>query len=308
MTTAYITHDDFLLHDMGGQHPECPQRLSAIDDALHAAGLYDHLAHHPAPPAKAGQILLAHSRAHLEFLKANSPHEGLFEIDADTRMNPATLKAAYRAAGAVVLGVDLILKGEVGNAFCAVRPPGHHAEPDRAMGFCFFNNVAVGALYALKQEGVRRVAVLDFDAHHGNGTEKILKDRESVMVCSTFQHPLYPGQAFEQGNARLVNVPLAAWSDPADFRVAVTEHWRPALEHFSPDLILVSAGFDAHARDPLADLRLREEDYLWVTRQIMEIADRHSRGRVVSALEGGYDLPALGSSVTVHIKALMGLA
>lgn len=308
MTTAYITHKECLLHDADDNHPERPQRVSVIHDALHASQLFDHLQHHTAPVTDHEKILLAHSRPQLEFLKENAPREGFFDIDPDTRMNPYTLRAAYRAAGAAVRGVDLVVSGKAENAFCAVRPPGHHAERNRAMGFCFFNNIAIGALHALEQESIRRVAVLDFDAHFGNGTEDILKSNDSVLICSTFQHPLFPSQEFGRGHSRSVNVPLVAGSGSEAFRDAVTTHWSPALETFSPDIILVSAGFDAHAADPLAELRFTVDDYLWVTRFIVELAGRHAGGRIVSVLEGGYNLPALASSATAHVKALMGLA
>lgn len=308
MTTAYITHDDCMLHDPGDNHPECPGRLTAIHDALHSAHIYEFLRHHQAPLASENDILMAHSRKHLEFLADHSPSEGLYAIDPDTRLNSGTLRAAYRAAGAVVLGLDLIMRGEVDNAFCAVRPPGHHAGRNRAMGFCFLNNIAIGALKALEYPDVKKLAVLDFDAHFGNGTEEILGHESSVLICSTFQHPLFPGGEHQSGVRNSVNVPLAAGSGPEAFREAVTGHWVPALESFSPDLILVSAGFDAHFDDPLTDLCLTQADFLWVTESIMKLAAEHAHGRVLSVLEGGYDLPALGASAAAHIRALMGLA
>lgn len=308
MTTAYITHDDCLLHDPGEHHPESPRRLSVIHDALHEAQLFDHLRHCQAPLAQDNDILLAHSRKHLEFLTDNRPEQGTFEIDPDTRISPGTLTAAYRAVGAVLHGVNLILQGEVDNAFCAVRPPGHHAERNRAMGFCFFNNVAIGALYALEQRGIQRVAVLDFDAHFGNGTEEILKHNPSVLICTTFEHPLFPSQEYSGRAARSIDVPLAPGSGSEAFREAVSRQWRPALEAFAPDFILVSAGFDAHADDPLTNLRFSSDDFLWVTQFIMDLAQRHAGGRVLSVLEGGYSLPALGASAAAHVKALMGLS
>lgn len=307
MTTAYITHPDCLLHDPGVNHPESGRRLSAIHDALHAAGLFDLLQHHEAPEAGLDELLLAHSRRQLHMLEANEPGEGFFEIDADTRMNPGTLRAARRAVGAVVRGVDLVTEEMADNAFCAVRPPGHHAERNRAMGFCFFNNVAIGALYALERPGVDRVAVLDFDAHFGNGTEAILANHDAVLICSTFQHPLFPSEAYVQADKNPTDVALDAGSGSSAFRTAVTQRWRPAIEAFRPDLILVSAGFDAHAADPLADLRFTVDDYGWVTRLIAELARRCCNGRVVSSLEGGYHLNALGRCATAHIRALMGL-
>jgi len=308
VTTAYITHEECFLHDPGENHPECPRRLSVIHDALHAAQLYDHLQHHEAPLAQDNVILLAHSRKQLEFLTDNSPSEGIFQLDPDTRMSPGTLRAAHRAAGAVIHGVDVIMHGKADNAFCAVRPPGHHAERNRAMGFCFFNNVAIGALYALGHRRIERVAVLDFDAHFGNGTEQILNDDPSVLICTTFQHPLFPSRDPKQTGNRSVDVPLAAGSGSQAFRDAVMQKWRPALKAFSPDFIVVSAGFDAHADDPLTDLHFSTDDFRWVTEFIVEFAAEHAGGRVLSVLEGGYSLPALGACAAAHVKALMGLA
>ncbi len=307
MTTAYITHPACLLHDTGANHPESARRLSAVHDALHAANLFDLLQHHEAPEAGLDDLLLAHSRRHIHMLEASAPSEGFADLDDDTRMSPGTLKAARHAVGAVVLGVDLVLAGRANRVFCAVRPPGHHAERNRAMGFCFFNNVAIGALHALERPGVERVAVLDFDAHFGNGTEDILRNNPSVLICSTFQHPLYPSESYATVAMRPTDVALEAGSGSDAFRNAVTGHWRPAIEAFAPDLILVSAGFDAHVADPLAELRFTAEDFKWVTQVIVELADQFCDGRVVSSLEGGYDLDALGQCAAAHVRALMGL-
>ncbi len=303
-TTAFISHPACLRHDMGAGHPECPDRLRAIADQVHAQRLTDFLQHHDAPEATREQLARAHSAAHIDAIFAHAPAEGLVMLDPDTLMNPATLEAALRAAGAVVLATNLVIAGTVRNAFCAVRPPGHHAERDTPMGFCFFNNVAVGAAHALAT-GMARVAIVDFDVHHGNGTEDIFSDEARVLLCSTFQHPYYPGKAGRSVPGHLINTPLRAGDGSEAFRAAVREHWLPELERFEPEMIFVSAGFDAHADDPLAALRLQDADYAWVTQQITAIAARHCRGRVVSVLEGGYDLDVLGRCVSLHIRGLL---
>ncbi|MDD5329307.1 MAG: histone deacetylase family protein [Sulfuricella sp.] len=307
MHTAYINHPDCLKHDMGPLHPECPARLQAIDDQLIAAGLLPFLQHYDAPLATFEQLARVHAPQYIESVRAASPAEGLAYLDPDTAMNPHTLNAALRAAGAVVLATDLVMARKVENAFCAIRPPGHHAESARAMGFCIFNNVAVGVAHAIEQYGLRRVAIADFDVHHGNGTEEIFHDDPRVMLCSTFQHPFYPHCCADTGNDHIVNVPLPAGTDGEAFRKAVSENWLPALERFRPEMVFVSAGFDAHWEDDMAMFKLKEADYAWVTQQIKEVAERHAQGRIVSALEGGYELHALGRSVAAHIKVLSGL-
>jgi len=307
MQTAYITHPLCLKHDMGAHHPESPARIHAIEDQLIAAGLLDYLQRHEAPEATREQLLRVHDAAYLDAIATAAPQQGIVQLDGDTAMNPFSYLAALRAAGAVVLGVDLVMAGKVENAFCNIRPPGHHAERARAMGFCIFNNVAVGAAHALAQHGLQRVAIADFDVHHGNGTENIFHDEPRVMLCSTFQHPFYPYCGADSGNDHIVNVPLPAGTGGEGFREAVTRRWLPALEMFQPELLLVSAGFDAHRDDDMAMFGLTEADYAWVTGELKRIAAQHARGRIVSALEGGYDLPALGRSVLAHLKVLSGL-
>jgi acetoin utilization deacetylase AcuC-like enzyme len=303
--TAFITHPSFLLHEMGPYHPECPERLTAINDRLIAAGVDACLVHHEAPEGTREQIARVHGSAYIDAIEAASPDEGLHFIDPDTALNPHTLTAARHAVGAVVHAVDLVLGGECKTAFCAVRPPGHHAERRRAMGFCVFNSVAIGAAHALAAHGLERVAIVDFDVHHGNGTEDIFQDDPRVLMVSTFQHPLYPYCGVDDPAPNMVNVPLPAGAGGEEFRAAVRERWVPALEAHRPQLILISAGFDAHREDPLAGLKFVEADYVWVTHELLAIAARHGQGRVVSALEGGYALSALGRSATEHIRELL---
>ena len=306
MQTAYITHPLCLKHDMGGYHPESPARIHAIEDQLIAAGLMDYLQRHDAPEATREQLSRVHDERYIDSIAARVPPQGIVQIDPDTALNPYSYQAALRAAGAVVLGVDLVMGEKAGNAFCNIRPPGHHAEHARAMGFCIFNNVAVGAAHALAQHGLRRVAIADFDVHHGNGTEDIFHDDPRVMLCSTFQHPFYPYVGADSGNDHIINVPLPAGTDGAGFRAAFTQHCLTALERFQPELILCSAGFDAHRDDEMAMLNLTESDYAWVTEEIKRIAEKYAQGRIVSALEGGYELHALARSALAHIKVLSG--
>src|SRR5574340_99532 len=307
MQTAYITHPLCLKHDMGAYHPESPARIHAIEDSLIAAGLMDYLQRHDAPEATREQLLRVHDADYVALIESNAPQHGIVELDPDTSMNPFSYPAALRAAGAVVLGVDLVMSGKAGNAFCNIRPPGHHAERARAMGFCIFNNVAVGVAHALAHHGLKRVAIADFDVHHGNGTENIFHDDPRVMLCSTFQHPFYPYAGADSGNEHIINVPLPAGTDGAGFRAAVTRYWLPALERFQPELLMFSAGFDAHRDDEMAMLRLTEADYEWVTKEMKRIAGKYAQGRMVSVLEGGYELHALGRSALAHIKVLSGL-
>jgi acetoin utilization deacetylase AcuC-like enzyme len=307
MQTAYISHPLCLRHDMGGHHPESPARIHAIEDQLIASGLLNLLQRHDAPAATREQLMRVHDAAYIDSIESSVPSTGLVHLDGDTAMNPFSYQAALRAAGAVVLGVDMVMDQKVENAFCNIRPPGHHAERARAMGFCIFNNVAVGAAHAIAQYGLRRVAIADFDVHHGNGTEEIFHDDPRVMLCSTFQHPFYPYAGAGSGNDHIINVPLSAGTGGEEFRAAVTQHWLPALERFAPELLLVSAGFDAHRDDDMAALRLTEADYGWVTQEIKRIAGKFSHRRIVSALEGGYELHALGRSALAHIKVLSSL-
>jgi acetoin utilization deacetylase AcuC-like enzyme len=307
MQTAYISHPEYLKHNMGDWHPESPLRLSAIDDQLHAARLFDYLAHHEAPLAHRNQLLRVHDAAYIDLIEAASPYEGFNALDPDTSMNPHTLDAAYHAAGGAVMGVDMVMRGEVSSAFVACRPPGHHATRNRAMGFCFFNNVAVAAAHALEAHGLERVAIVDFDVHHGNGTEDIFRDDPRVMLCSTFQHPFYPYSGADTISEHIVNVPLPAGTRGPAYREAFTAGIMPRLEAFRPQMLFFSAGFDGHRDDDMAQFGLVEADYAWITEQGMGVAARHAEGRIVSVLEGGYDLDSLGRSVAAHIKTLADL-
>lgn len=305
MPTAYLTHPSFLLHDMGPYHPECPDRLRAIGDRLISAGLDGYLRHYSAPAAKALEIARVHGADYLAALEAESPASGLHFLDPDTAMNPHSLTAARHAAGAVVRATDLVMSGECRTAFCAVRPPGHHAERHRAMGFCLLNSVAIGAAHALAAHGLERVAIVDFDVHHGNGTEDIFSEDPRVLMVSTFQHPLYPYSGFDHPAANMVNIPLSAGTGSEGFRAAVRDHWLPALALHRPEILFISAGFDAHREDPLAGLKLVDADYAWVTRELVAVAAKHAQGRIVSSLEGGYNLSALGRSAAEHVRELV---
>src|SRR5262245_18168758 len=308
MTTLFFTHPACLDHDPGRHHPESPARLRAVLDAL-ADPEFARLDRREAPEAALEDLLRVHSRPHVERLLHAVPKSGHVGIDADTILSPASGAAALRAAGAVVAAVDAVVAGEADNALCAVRPPGHHAEPERAMGFCLFNNVGVGALRAPEAHGLKRIAVVDFDVHHGNGTQAAFEADAGLFYASTHQSPLYPGtgSASETGVGNIVNVPLGPMSGSSQFRAAMSERILPALDAFRPEFVLISAGFDAHKRDTLAQLLLDEEDYSWVTEKLIEIAYRHAGGRVVSALEGGYDLPALGACVAAHLSVMMSV-
>ncbi|HWD58073.1 MAG TPA: histone deacetylase family protein [Stellaceae bacterium] len=307
MTTLLYTHPACLEHDPGQYHPETPLRLKAVLDAL-AAPEFAALQRREAPEAALDDLTRVHPARFVERLLAAVPEAGHVGIDADTVMSPQSGQAALRAAGAVTAAVDAVVAGEAANAFCAVRPPGHHAEPDRAMGFCLFNNVAVGALRARQVHGVARVAVVDFDVHHGNGTQAAFWDDGTLFYGSTHQFPLYPGTGAsgETGAAgNIVNVPLPPMSGSQAFRQGMSRVLLPALDAFAPGLILISAGFDAHRSDPLAQLLLEEADYIWATQQLLDVARRHAGGRVVSTLEGGYDLIALGASAAAHVRVLI---
>jgi len=301
MSIAFISHPDCALHDMGAHHPECPARLSAIQDQLLASGLEFALRNYEAPLASREQLCRVHDKEYVDDIFQRAPKDyGQIWLDPDTSMMADSLNAALRAAGAVVLGVELVMSGKEQAAFCNVRPPGC------TMGFCIFNNVAVGAAAARDNFGVNKLAILDFDVHHGNGTEDIFRDQPDVLFCSTFQHPFYPHTGADVISEHIVNAPLPAGSRGAAFKEAVNSHWIPKLHEFQPELILISAGFDAHVEDDMASLCLTEKDYSWVTREIKTIADTYARGRIVSTLEGGYALSALGRSVAAHLNALLG--
>ena len=298
------THPEYLNHHVMDGHPERPERLSHLMNHLSQIGLtqdFELVQPQPIPPER---ILAAHSQSHVDFLTASKPKDGIVPLDPDTWMSPASLSAAELAAGAVFAGMDTVLNGAQRRVFCAVRPPGHHAERDSAMGFCLLNSVAIAAIAALDHADVERVAILDFDVHHGNGTVDICRNHPQILVCSSFQSPYYPNRLDNLVQPNIVNTPLAAGSSGSTFRAAVERDWLPALEAHQPDIVFVSAGFDAHVDDPLADLRLVEEDYRWVTQFIVAVAKQYAQGRVVSTLEGGYDLDALARSVTAHIEAL----
>ena len=304
MAVALLSHPDCLLHDMGVLHPESPARLRAISAQLIAAGLDAVSRHYQAPMATREQLERVHDADYVDSIFRSAPQRGLIALDPDTLMNPHTLSAALHAAGAVVHAVDLVIRGEVASAFCNVRPPGHHATRNRAMGFCFFNNVAVGTAHALTAHGIERVAILDFDVHHGNGTENIFATDPRVLLCSTFQHPFYPYSGTAPAQSHIINVPMAAGTGGAEFRRIVETRWLPALHDFKPQLVLFSAGFDAHRDDELGQLLFDAADYFWVTAQIKTIADQYAHGRIVSVLEGGYDTDALGRCVVAHVQAL----
>ncbi len=307
MATAFITHPDCLKHDMGAGHPEQPARLTAIEDQLIASGIDAHLQRYEAPLATDEQLARVHPVEYLRAIREAAPQTGRVHLDPDTAMNPHTLDAALRAAGSAVLAVDLIFQNRIQNAFCSVRPPGHHACRARPMGFCIFNNVAVAARHAIHAHGIERVAIIDFDVHHGNGTEEIFEADPAVLMASTFQHPFYPYSGTEMPAANMVNVPLPAGAGSKHFHDAVTQHWLPALDEFEPELVVFSAGFDAHIEDEMAMLQFKDADYRWVTEQVKAVADRHAKGRMVSMLEGGYALSALGRSVVQHLRVLAGL-
>ena len=303
MTTAYLTHPACPLHEMGTDHPERPERVRVIEDKLFASGLMDVLIKVAPPSASIEELSRVHSLEFIESIFENSPASGLAYLDLDTKMNPHTLDAALFAAGAAVHAVDLVLSGKADNAFCNIRPPGHHAGTARASGFCIFNNVAVAAAHALDHHGLSRVAIADFDVHHGNGTEHIFHDDPRVMLCSTFQHPFYPNSGANSGNGHIINVPLPVGTGSRGFRFMVNRHWLPALERFQPELLLISAGFDAHQNETIAGIMLTEDDFEWVTKELKHFAG----GRIVSVLEGGYQLEALGQCAVAHVRQLVNL-
>lgn len=305
MSTGFYTHPDCKRHEMGDCHPESPQRLQAIEDQLIASRIDQWLEHRQAPLSSFDDIARVHNGAAIANIRDNIPSPGVYyALDGDTALNAYSWQAALRAAGAAVAATDAVIGGELDNAFCAIRPPGHHATPATSMGFCLFNNIAIAARHALDVHGLERVAIVDFDVHHGNGTEAAFVGEPRVLMVSFFQHPFYPYSGDRPIGANAVNVPLPAYSKGDVVRQAVTEKWLPALHAHRPQMIFISAGFDAHREDELGQLGLVEDDYIWITQQIMAVADQYAQGRIVSCLEGGYNLSALGRSVVAHLKAL----
>jgi acetoin utilization deacetylase AcuC-like enzyme len=312
MSTAFYSHPACRGHDMGAGHPECPERLDAIGDHLRAVGLDIALDFREAPAATLEQIERAHSARYVlqlqDLLQGLAASGTTRALDPDTVAGPGTWAAALRAAGAAVAATDDVLAGRAANAFCAVRPPGHHATRDEAMGFCFFNNVAIAARHALDVHGLERVAVIDFDVHHGNGTEDIVAGDERVLMCSFFQHPLYPHCGAVPKGTNMVNLPVPPYTRGGAVREAIQRQWLPALEAFRPQMLFISAGFDAHREDELGQMGLVEDDYAWITRELLALAARHAQGRIVSCLEGGYHLGALARSVAAHLRVLADVA
>ncbi len=304
MATLYITHPACHLHDMGPWHPECPGRLQAIDKHLVRSGLANVVHTVQASEASDADMLRIHTAGHLNYLKQLNPQSGIADIDGDTAMCPHTLQAIRVAAGAGIQAVDALMEGRHKTAFCAVRPPGHHATPDRAMGFCFINNIAVAAAYALDVHGLERVAIIDFDVHHGNGTEDALAGDPRVLMCGFYQHPFYPGTRHTPPASNMINIPVSAGTDGAELRRIASDDWMPALRQFAPQMVFISAGFDAHQEDDIGQLGMSEDDFAWITEQLVDLANHYAEGRVVSMLEGGYNLSALGRSAVAHIKAL----
>ncbi|MGB7815192.1 MAG: histone deacetylase family protein [Methylotenera sp.] len=302
--TAFISHPDTLLHVMDGNHPESPARITAIKNAVMASALKEKLQFYEAPAATKAQLQRVHSTDYVDYIHNIAPKAGLVRLDGDTAMGPMSLSAALHASGAVVLATDLVLAGKAKNAFCCVRPPGHHAGRANSAGFCIFNHIAVGVAHALSQYPIKRAAIIDFDVHHGDGTENIYSSNPNVMLCSTFQHPFYPHRGADTRSDHMINVPLAANTKREDFRQAVMTEFAPALDDFKPEIMFVSAGFDAHLNDPLADLTLIEDDYVWITEFIKEFAAKYAKSRIVSSLEGGYHLPSLAQSAWAHINSL----
>jgi len=312
MTTGLYTHPDCQRHEMGAWHPESPARLQAIDDHLIASRIDQYLERREAPLADVEEIARIHTAAAIDLVRDNVPpqrnvHSGYYSLDGDTSLNAYSWQAALRAAGAAVAATDAVIAGELANAFCAIRPPGHHARPSEPMGFCLFNNVAIAAKHALDVHGLQRVAIVDFDVHHGNGTEEAFRDDPRVLMVSFFQHPFYPYSGTENASTHAVNIPVPAHTKGNVVRELITERWLPALHAHRPEMIFISAGFDAHREDDIGQMGLVEDDYAWITRLMMGVADQYARGRIVSCLEGGYNLSALGRSVVAHVRVLADL-
>ncbi len=306
MSIALISHPDCLLHNMGNNHPEQAERLRVIAEELRTSDFNSDLRPYEAPLVAREHLLRVHSKKHIDALFQASPeHEGIITFAPDLYMNRYTLKAALHAAGAGILAVDLVMNGDVNQAFCNVRPPGHHAEQEQAMGFCFFNNIAVAAAYALDQYKLERVAIIDFDVHHGNGSEDIFQNDPRVLFCSSFEHPFYPFSGADTKNPHIINIPLPAGTAKDSFREMTSLLWFDRIRAFKPEMLFFSAGFDAYIDDDIADFLLEEDDFFWITDQIKKIADNSCQGRVVSILEGGYSLEGLGKCVAAHLKALI---
>ena len=306
MKTLYYSHPDFLFHETGIGHPECADRLRSIEKALAAPEFSDLIRQSP-PLGTEEQIRLIHPQFHIDAVLEAIPKQGEHHLDHDTVLSPGSRQAALRAVGAVCDAVDKILTGKADNAFCAIRPPGHHAEPQRAMGFCLFNNIAIAANYARQHYQLERIAIVDFDVHHGNGTQAAFYNQPNVLYASSHEMPHYPGTGYpsETGAGNIINVPLAAGDSGIEFRQKYNSLILPALKTFKPDLLLISAGFDAHKDDPLASIMLVEDDFKWITHELMIIAGSCCKGRIISVLEGGYNLNALAASVAIHVKTLM---
>ena len=305
MSVAIISHKDCLLHEMGISHPEQPARIVAIENELIRSGLEPLLEKHTSPMVTREQLIRAHAPDYVDYIFQASPQIGMVALDPDTSMNPYTLNAAMRAAGALVYAVDLVMDGKIKAAFCNVRPPGHHAERAHAMGFCFFNNIAVGVAHALAHHKLSRIAIIDFDVHHGNGTENIFSNEARVLLCSSFEHPFYPFCGADTVSNHIINIPLPARATGTLFRQEVEKKWLQQVREFKPELIFFSAGFDAYKDDFLADLLFVESDYAWITQEIKKIAEASCQGRMISTLEGGYNLDGLGRCAAAHIRALL---
>jgi len=307
LSTAFISHPDCHDHDTGEGHPENASRLSAIEDRLLASRISDFVRYLDAPEVTREQLLRAHTADYLAMIDAVIPRQGYARLDPDTVISSGTLQAARRAAGSVVLAVDQLMGGQMRNAFCSVRPPGHHAESDRALGFCIYSNIAIGVKHALEAHGLKKVAVVDFDVHQANGTENILIGDDRVLYCSIFQHPFFPYTPLPENSEHVISIPLDASASSTEFRAAITDHWLPALEQFEPEMIFVSAGFDAHRDDEMSYVSLTDADFRWVSEEIVRMADISASGRIVSALEGGYEVHSLARCVEAHMRVMMGL-